>query len=247
MRETLVDVVQHISPLFQKAKIITDDNGSRLSAHTDDKNFLVTCKFKTVLSGLMGEFGVGDLGVLKGLLEFPPYKSENSKLLVKKTTVNDIEFISEFEFRDEKGGRSKYKTMNGTAAGDNVNVANIPWELSFTPDKSKVAEIAKLSGLFSEVHFALKVDDGKLFLTIGSQNEKNSHSATIFVIDCDDENVAKLVNSSTPMYNLAQFISILRHAGSEQCSVHFSSRGVIGISVDTPKCSYMFYIRGKYI
>ena len=137
--------------------------------------------------------------------------------------------------------------MSLRMAGEQVSIRDIPWEFSFSPSKSKITEIAKLTGLFSSTDsfFGLVVDDDhKLFMTIGGKTE-TTHSATIMLTENIDAAHAKLIKSANPFYNLVQFNSILGNAGSSPCTIKFSSRGVIGISVETEYCVYTFFLRAN--
>lgn len=247
MREILNDMVQQIAPLFEKVRVTTDESGIKLSAYLDDKNLLMTASMKDVVPEFTGEFGIGSLPMLKGLLEFASYKTDDAKLTVHRAKRDDVEYVSEFEFRDKHGGRARFKTMSAKMAGDQLTVTNIPWELEFSPDKSKITEVAKLSQLFAEENFGLTVDDDdRLFLTIGTKND-STHSATIMLVEGIGQSERKLINEGNLLFNLNRFNAILRNAGGSPTVVKFSSRGVIGVVVETTRGAYTFYLRGKQL
>lgn len=245
MREVLIDMVQQLAPLFERVRVTVDDDGStHLSAYLDDKNLLMTGLLAAKVPEFINEFGIGSLSMLKGLLDFASYKTDDAKLIVHRTKRDDSEYVTEFEFRDGHGGRSRFKTMSAKLAGDKLTVANIPWEMSFNPDKAKTAEIVKLSQLFPDDAFGMVVENGTMFLTIGTRSD-STHSATIMVTDGVDEAKAKMVNNGELSFSLSRFNNILRNAGTNGCTVKFSSRGVIGMVVSTKLGEYTFYIRGK--
>ena len=84
IRETLTDVVQQIAPLFTKVRVITDDAETNLSSYLDDRTLLVIGRLKNTIPDFNGDFGIQDLGMLKGLLNLPIYKGEDAKLTIHR-------------------------------------------------------------------------------------------------------------------------------------------------------------------
>ena len=243
MKEILSDIVRQVAPLFTTIRVTGGDDSTKVEAYTEDKSLFLVARLKASIPEFAGEFGIGSLQMLNGLLNFSSYKTDDAKFFVHRTSRDDLEFVSEFQFKDNKGAGTRFKTMSPRMVGEQATIKNISWELTFRPTKAKIAEIAQISNLLSEVDkmFGLRVADGTLFLTIGGDSEVK-HAATVALTDENIDN--KLVNANPWLYNTAQFLSILKNAGSE-CNVLISSRGVIGIVVETDQGEYTFYMRGK--
>jgi hypothetical protein len=244
MKDVLFDMVRQVAPLFEAVRVTGTDNGTKVEAYTDDKSLFLIGRLKDATPEFAGEFGIGSLSTLKGLLDFPPYKAEDAKFMVHRFARDDLDFVSEFQFKDGKGAGTRFKTMSPRMVGEQATIKNIDWELTMTPSKAKIEEIAKLSVLLSDVDktFGLKVENGTLFLTIGGNSEVR-HAATVILVEDDVD--GKLLNANPWFYNTAQLLSILKNTGNHESSVKFSSRGVIGIVVETEKGEYTYYLRGK--
>lgn len=246
MKEVLVDMVRQVAPLFEAVRVTGSETGTKVEAYTEDKLLFLIGQMKAVVPEFTGEFGIGSLGMLKGLLDFPSYKADDAKFIVHRTLRDNLDFVSEFQFKDSRGAGTRFKTMNPMMIGDPATIRNVEWEMTMKPTKAKVEEISKLYGLLSEVDkvFGLKVENHTLFLTIGGNNEVR-HAATIALIDEDESNDGRLINANPWFYNTAQFLAILKNAGNGETTVKFLSRGVIGVTVETEQGEYTFYLRGK--
>lgn len=244
MKDILIDVVRQVAPLFEHVRVSGTDAITKVEAYTDDKNLFLVANLKEPVPDFEGEFGIGSLSLLNGLLGFASYKTDEAKFAIHRAKRDDGgDYVSEFEFRDRSKAGTKFKTMNPRMVGEQAKIASIVWDMTITPTKAKITEIAQLASMLSEVDkmFGLKVEDGTLFLTIGGKSEV-THAATVALAE-DVE--SKLLNSNNWLYNTAQFLSILKNASNAECKVNFCSRGVIGITVETDKAIYTFYIRGK--
>ncbi len=243
MKETLVDMVRHVAPHFETVKVTGTESDTKIEAFTEDKDLFLVAHLKQPIPEFLGEFGIKDLSLLKGLLEFSSYKTDEAKFKIHRTERDGNEFVAEFEFRDRNGSGTRFRTMSAKMVGEQAKIASITWDLTVTPTKAKVGEISQLASLLSKVDgmFGLKVENDTLYMTIGGNSEV-THAATIAL--AEDVN-SKLLNSSTWLYNTSNFLSILKNAGNDSSTVSFCSRGVIAISIESACGTYTYYIRGK--
>lgn len=243
MKDVLLDMVKQVMPLFDTVRVTGTEEGTRVEAYTEDRLLFMVGTLKAAVPEFSGEFAIGSLPMLKGLLDFPSYKSDDAKFLVHRFSRDDLDYVSEFQFKDGKGAGARFKTTNPRMLGDPATIRNIDWEFSMIPTKAKIEEISKLSGFLSEVDrtFGLKEEGGTLFLTIGGDNEVR-HGATVALIEDID---GKQINANPFFFNTAYFLAIMKNAGKAECEVMFSARGAIGILVTTDFGEYTFYLRGK--
>jgi hypothetical protein len=238
VREQLSEVVKYLGPNFEKIKVTGNAETTKIEGIDKDKMLFVLASLKDAIPDFDGEFGIGNLGILSGLLNFPSYKAEDSQLLVHRS--RDAEYVAEFEFRAKNGGGARFRTMNPRLV-EQPRVNNITWDVSVTPTKAAVAEFRQLAGLLSDVdkHFGVKVEGGTLFVTIGGGGA-GTHSASVaFATDLDKD------FHTTAQYNTQHLLSILQGAGSHPALVRFSAKGVAGVVVTTEIATYNYILRGK--
>ena len=241
MKELLVDVVRQVAPLFEKVRIIAGADGIRVEAYTDDKMLFLTGDLKDVVPELTGEFGLSNLALLKGLLDFPSYKTEAAKLQARRLSRDEIDYVAELEFRDETGGLARYKTIHPRMIGDRAKIAPIPWSVSVTPNASKLKEVIQLTSMLAQVdqHFSVSYVDRKLLLTIGGKGAA-SHNATVALAsDIDSGPLPARMAFRAP-----HFLGVLKNAGTAPCMIRFAKEGVAGILIQTEHGDYNYILRG---
>jgi hypothetical protein len=244
MRPQLTDIVRQVTPLFDKIRITGNATLTRIEACDKDKILFIVATLKEPVAEFAGEFGIGSLSLLSGLLNFPTYKTEAAQLLVHRTDSPAGSYVSEFEFRDEAGAGTKFKTMNPRLVGDQAQIATIPWNVEIVPTKAKIAELEKLAHLLSEVDkgFGVAIRNETLFLTIGTDTA-GTHTSTVAFV----ENVQTDYKEERIFFNTGHFLGVLKNAGSVPPIVRFSSKGVVGITVETEVGIYNYYLRAKQI
>ena len=72
MREALTDLVRQVAPLFEKVRVTGTEDNVKVESFTPDKMLFLVATLKSIPE-LMGEFGIGSLSLLKGILDFPSY------------------------------------------------------------------------------------------------------------------------------------------------------------------------------
>lgn len=239
MKAVLAEIVRQTAPLFDKIRVTGLDTGIKVEAHSEDKMLFLVADLTEPVPDLAGEFGICDLSLLNGLLNFGSYKAENATFKVHRTERDGVSYVSEFEFGEVQGGCARFRTMNPRLVGDQAKIATIPWNVAVTPSKAKLAEVIQLAGLLSEVekHFSVHVKEGTLFLTLGGKGAA-SHTASVALASEVDEELPP----SNMVFKAPQFLAVLKAAGN-QPMVRFSSRNVAGITVTTEKGVYNYLLR----
>ncbi len=241
MREQLTDIVRQAAPLFKKIKITGDETTTKIEGMDDEKILFVNATLKQPIAEFQGEFGVGSLSLLGGLLNFASYKAEDAKFFVHRSDIGD--YVSEFEFRDKRGGFTKFKTMNPKLV-EMPQIANIKWHVTVTPSKATIAELGQLANHLSEVDtmFGVLVKDKTLFVTIGGGANGTHASSVALATDVEEE-----FTPPSAVYNTKHLLAVLKNTGSEPAKVRFSERGVAGIAVETDYGTYNYFLRAKPI
>jgi hypothetical protein len=239
LRNQLTDIIRQVAPLFKKIKITGDATSTKIEAFDDDKILFVVATLKEPVPEFRGEFGIGSLTMLGGLLNFASYKTDDATLKVHRSESGD--YVSEFEFRDKNRGFTRFTTMNPRLV-EQPQITNIPWNVSARPTKASIAELTQLAGYLSEVDtmFGVKVENKTLFVTIGGGANGTHTSSVAFATDIEADFTAPTVT-----YNTRHLLAVLKNSGPNPSEVRFSSRGVAGITIETDYGIYNYYLRAK--
>ena len=241
MKELLSDIVRQAAPLFDKIRVTGDDTGTKVEAYTEDKMLFLFADLKDVVPDFAGEFGISNLALLRGLLDFASYKADTAKFQVRRVQRDGSEYVAELEFGDAGGGRTLFRTINPRMIGDRAHITPIKWGVSVTPAKAKQTEVMQLTGMLSQVdqYFAVSYDKRVLFLTIGSKGAA-SHNSTVALaadIECDG-----LPNQW--VFKAPHFLAVLKNAGNLPCTITFAKEGVGGVRIETEHGIYNYILRG---
>lgn len=240
MRDLLTDVVRQVAPLFEKVRVIGSPTGLRVEAYTEDKMLYLVADLAADVPDLAGEFGISNLQLLKGLLDFPAYKGESARFNVRRVSRDDVDYVSELEFKGE-GGRALFKTISPRMIGDRARIAEIRWGVSVQPSKAKINEVMQLTGMLSQVdqHFSVSYDDRNLLLAIGGKGAA-SHNATVAL--ASDIDSGPLPNRM--LFRAQHFLSVLKNVGNNPCTVRFAEDGVASVLITTEFGAYNYILRG---
>lgn len=242
VKNTLADMLKHIPGQFEEIVITGTDKSTVIEASHKEKKFILIGKFKEPIEEFEGEFALSSLSLLNGLLNFPSYKTDEAKFTIIKKERSGIPQVDVFEFKGKDGAKTRFKTIDPRFVneGKRTSISNIPWDITIPLTKAKITEVSQLAGMLSEVDkmFGFLLEDGKLFLTIGGASEI-MHQATILLA----EDITKDVVNSGKFYSMGNLLAALKTSTSFEVNISF--RGVIGISFETDKMSYMYYIRGE--
>ena len=242
MKDLLLDVVRQAAPLFDKVRVLCSDTGTTIEAYTDnDKMLFLFADLKDVVPELTGEFGLSNLQLLKGLLDFASYKSDDAKFQARRMVRDGADYVAELEFSDAAGGHTRYKTVNPRMLGDRAHIAPVNWSVAVTPSKAKLTEVIQLTGMLSQVdqHFGVSYNNRTLFLTIGGKSASSHNASVALESDIDCEGLPTKM-----MFKMPHFISVVKNAGNLPCTIRFAKEGVGGILVETEHGSYSYILRG---
>lgn len=242
MREVLLDIIKQTNGLVKIIKITGTPTETRIQAVDDNKVLFIEATLNDPIPEFVGEFGLGSLNMLKGLLEFANYRTDEATFTVKRRDWKETGTVEHFEFRDRKGaGLSVFRCMSPERVPDQAEIRNIPFDVDFTPNRSKLSEFAQLAALYAEVDkdklFAVKTEGGNLLFCFGDDNASTHHGSMVF-----EEGVTGLINGK-PLWQSDSFLKIMKLTGERDGVLRISSRGVLNIETQTEFGKYQYYMR----
>lgn len=243
MREILTDVVKKIGGLgfVDTVKVTGTAEETKIEAIDNDKTVIIKAKLNTPQADLIGDFGISSLPLLSGLLNFTSYKTDDATFNVKRREHNGKTVPEEFEFRDAAGLGSNFRLMAANLVSEQPIVADIKWDVSFVPTKSKIQEFSSLAGLYSQFDqfFSVKTKDGNLVVAIGEEAAATHRASMVLV-----EGVAGELKGEL-LWPISQFLSIVKLADGNDYTVGITSKGALQVEVTTDHANYRFIMPAR--
>lgn len=242
----LREVADQTGKLFNIIKFVGTDDSTEFMANDEDKTLFLQGKFKKPIEQLRGEFGIPDIALFNGLLRFPSYNADGAKISVTRETkvYNNKpidETVTEFKFRDKNGKGANFRTMAAQHLDElSVSIPVIPWDVSFTPEKSKISEFAELAKLCSGLgnNFGVSLVDSDLVFSFGDDTD-STHNATMS-FNTDVSGTLKKIE-----YPTAKFLDLLKIVGNLPTELKFTNRRIVGVFAESENVVYKYFLRGS--
>jgi hypothetical protein len=244
MREILSDVLKQSAP-FAVLKVLGTDTDTTFLASSECKTLIFKAALKAPLAEFKGEFGISNLSLLNGLLNFASYKTDAATFNVKRRMIGDKEIVEQLEFAASKGSKSQavFRLTSPDLIPEITTLTGKPtWDVEFSPDRAKVAEFQQLSSLYNEVGktFIPTTDGGDLVFQVGNQNS-STHSASMVFQESVTGDLTGDLN-----YPFAMFSQVMKLAGANPAQMSLKSRtGPMKISIETNFANYDYIIRAS--
>lgn len=243
MQAAIKDVVKKIGGLgfVEVIKVTGSDTETKIEAVDNDKTVIIKAKLNETQESLKGSFAISQLPLLQGLLNFASYQTEASTFNVKRREKDGKSAPEEFEFRDDTGLGSNFRVMDGNLAPEQPLVADIKWDITFVPSKSKIQEFSSLAGLYSQFDqfFSVKTKDGNVVLAIGEEGSATHRASMVFATEIVGELKGEL------LWPIAQFLSILKMADGHDFTVNVTSKGAMQVAVQTEQAAYQYILPAR--
>lgn len=243
MRAVITDAIKKINSLgfLDVVRVTGTAEDTKFEAVDGDKTVILKGKFNAPQADLVGVFGITHLPLLNGLLNFKSYQTDGATFGVKHRDLGGVKVTEEFEFRDDRGQGSNFRLMAGTMVPEQPLVADIKWDVTFQPEKSKIAEFAALAGLYSsfDQFFSVKTKDGNLVLAIGEEGSTSHRASIILQEGIEGELKGEL------LWPIQQFLSILKVAEGSDYTVSITSKGALAINMTNEYASYQFVLPAR--
>ena len=245
MRDELLDLIKQTNGLsIDCLKVIGTENETLIKGVDKDKTLFVEAILKKPIPEFAGEFGISNMSLLNGLLNFANYRTSDATFSVKTLTRNEKTTVEKFEFRNKvTGNEANFRATDPRAIPDQATIPkDIPWNVEITPSKTKVAEFTQLASLYSEVEktFGIKTQGKDLQFLIGEVDNSASHTASMVF----ESNVKGELKDSLS-WNTTQFLSVMKLSNNNPTTIKVTNRGVLLISVETTYGTYNYFMRAN--
>lgn len=217
-------------------KFTATDDDTKVQAHDDDKTLYIDADIAAAKE-FTGVFGISDLKMLSGLLNFNNHADATFKSHSREIAGKTV--LDEFQFR-RGGTRSSFKLMAEAHIPKQVATPKIPWAATMaSPSKEKLADFLSFAGMYAEVDktCAMFTQDGKLMMQFGL-DASSTHSG-VFEFD------AIAGETNAPMtFPVDKFVMLMKLAvAREQSKLMLSNSGVLGVEIEGNHGVYRFYLR----
>lgn len=219
-------------------KITGTDRDVLVQCHDEDKTLYVVGNIKSEIPEFKGEFGITNLKMLSGLLNFSHFQEATFKVLTRK--VDDVDMPSQLQFKG-KGSKSQFNLMDSRYVPKQAKVSEIPWEVEIDDlTKDTLTEFQQFAGLYSEIdkHFNISVENGNVNVAFGEE-ASSTHSGSMRLT------AAKTNSTIAPLsFPVDKFIMLMKLAiASENGKIMITSKGLLGLDVETEFGVYHYYLR----
>lgn len=171
MQHVLSEIIDHVKPLKQLQHLLVQG--------TDEKTTIIGCEnmvvafcaeLKTPLPELVGKFGISDLSLLNGLLNFPSYKTDESRVEVvrggKENQPVELVFI-------DSENQPAYHRLVSARYVPTVQLYEVDnWTIDISPNISKIKEFIDIARLYSseDEMFDIKLVKNELRFALGQSD-----------------------------------------------------------------------------
>jgi hypothetical protein len=243
MRDALSDIVKQASALFPVVRVIGSETETLIKGEDGNMIRFFEGKLKEPLADLSGEFGMANMELLSGLLNFASYKSMDATVAVKRRDYNDTTTVEQIEFRNPKTrSKADYRVMNPEAAPSVTIIGRIPWDVSVEIKKEKVTEFNQLYNMYSEFHTTVDIrtdEEGNLHFILGDDSSSTHRASMVFA-----EGVEGKLRGDI-QWDVKMILEYLKQAGNHLATFNVTDRGVISVQVETPYGDYSYVMRAN--
>jgi hypothetical protein len=240
IKSVLKDIVKHTSGLgiISNVKVIGTAEGTAIAAMDSDKTVILTGKMHEAVPEFIGEFGMGNLGLLTSLMRLSNYQDTNATIDVIRQERDEVELPVNLVFKDAEGGKDQYRFMSSAAIDQAMKVPTFKgasWDVLVAPETKRIMQLSEIAGIYSGIDpaFSVTTEDGNLVFNVGS-TEGGAPGRRVFA-----ENIEGTL-STTWSWPLAPFLSVIKLGGDT--TVQFSNQGVCKIDVDSGLGVYSYIL-----
>ena len=243
MKDILLDLVDHTAGLgfIENVKVTGTDAETLFEAMDPDRTVILNAKTTNPVPELIGEFGMGNLGFLNGIVNLDGYKADEAVINVKTRERNGLVAPDSLTFEDQYGNTDQYRFMSKEVVEQQlktVKFRGVNWNVSFEPSKQSVQELAQIAGIYISIEptFSVRTENGNLVVGVGTDDGSGHVGKRIFARNVDGE---LKQNWSWPLH---QVLTILKLGMSGACVMNISDQGALQISIDSGLAVYNYIL-----
>lgn len=254
LNNILTDIVEHTGDLgfIDSVKVTGSSLETLIEAIDEGKTVIVNGVLNSPEKELEGTFGIKYLGLIKGLVNHPKFKSDDAEIILldqsnkPKKSGDDPAGIM---FRNEKSNIEA--SVRFSNLGNELNIPKFKganWNVSFTLDDSSYEEFKSLNSLFSsfEEDFIPELKpNGELYFHIGDPNTGDNKASFLF---------HKTSEKVTPIpvglyFPSARVLTILglknKVSNNEAIEMSFSDKGALQITLKSENATWKYILPAK--
>lgn len=246
-RDIVQDIVKHTAGLgfITAVKVSGTSEETLLDAMDPDRTVILKAQLHNPVAEFEGDFGLGNLGFLRGITDLPNYQADDATIEVVSRERNGVSMPDHLLFKDTEGNNDQYRFMSKEIIEQTlqtVKFKGVAWDVTFEPTKAKVSELTQVAGIYGgiEPNFSVKTDNGDLIIKVGAADGSFTGKRT-FAKNVDGE-----INEGFA-WPLSQVLAILKLGMSGQCVMSISSRGALQISIDSGIAKYDYILPAQTV
>lgn len=240
LRNVLRDLVHTTSGIdLDCIAISSEDRGQGkrvyMESYTKDRTLIIRAHTKEDVPELTGRFGLGNLGLLQGLLQLKTYNTEGTKISIntKNNAIQSLSITSE-------EASSVFVVQAEKMIPPQPKFAEREYDVQVTPSAAKVQELKSFSGLYKSFSAVLTpyTEDGSLFFNAGGINKSNHVGSLMFA---KTEGTLKQGYG----YNIDRVLQAMnRVPNAESATLSISGTGILSVTIDTGIAVYSIFVTG---
>lgn len=236
MRELFKDILDHTHALgfITELKITGDEDSTLIETIDENNRVVIKGHLKEPHPELIGEFGIGRLGVLKGIVDYPNLKTDEATATVVTKDRNGVIVPDEIVFSDGKGTPWNHRFMSAELVREQVDFRGVDWTVEVTPTASEIRDFAYKTGVYAsdETLFTVKEEGGELRFYIGE------NGGTYVAIETED----KVKFKGAHKWPFSEVIRVLKiDEGNALVSIYDAPKmGAMQITVETNLAKWLY-------
>lgn len=239
MRKTINDILNHTATtgLFEIIKIKGGNDATEILSTDPSRSVILNAKTNEAVEDFQGDFGLGALPYLKGLVNMSAFQSDDATV---KINYREPELAESITFASAEGTNCTYRLMHSSIIPEFPVFKGqaATWNITVDVDANKVEEFSQLAALYNgmESNFILKEDKGDLMLYLGDEDSASHKAKMVFAANVDG------TMGTSMAWPISNFITLLKLAKGKPATIRITDQGVINVEIGTEYATYQYYL-----
>ena len=217
-------------------KITGTDKDVTVQCHDVDKTLFVEGNLPNPVSDFKGEFGISNLKMLSGLLNFSHFQENNFTVITHNR--GDVNVPYQFALKG-KGSKATFNLMDMNYVPQQATIAKVPWNVTLEVSKEMLTEFQSFAGLYSEVDksFTIGIEEDEVIVSFG-QGSSSTHSGSMKLADAKGQNLKGSLS-----FPVDKFLMLLKLAVNDTAKLLLTDKGLLGVDIEGEYGIYHYYLR----